>query len=143
MVYNGVDEDQGRLADDSRPFLIHPGARLMFITLCGLQFATGRRSQACLGKLVTKKGSRSMAMPLSNRHRQRNRPKIMKILMFTLLLVLTVPSMAADIKTGDDLVAAMYKKYEGKWYKTLTFEQKTTNYKPDGTTDVQKWYEAF
>ena len=37
----------------------------------------------------------------------------------------------------------MRKKYDGKWYKTLTFVQKTTNYKPDGTSESSIWYEAL
>ncbi|KXJ98380.1 MAG: hypothetical protein UZ17_ACD001002735 [Acidobacteria bacterium OLB17] len=37
----------------------------------------------------------------------------------------------------------MHAKYAGKWYKTLTFEQKTTNFLPDGKTDVATWYEAM
>lgn len=60
-----------------------------------------------------------------------------------LLLLLTVPAFAAKIKTGEELIAAMHKKYEGKWYKTLTFVQKNTAYKPDGTTENSKWYEAL
>jgi hypothetical protein len=54
-----------------------------------------------------------------------------------------VPAFGADIKNGEQLVAAMRKKYDGKWYKTLTFVQKTTRFKPDGTTSVETWYEAM
>lgn len=60
-----------------------------------------------------------------------------------LLILLSVSSFAADIKSGDDLIAAMHKKYDGKWYKTLTFVQKTINYKPDGTSESSIWYEAL
>ena len=60
-----------------------------------------------------------------------------------LLVFLALPALAAKIKSGDDLIAAMHKKYESKWYKTLTFVQKTTNYKPDGTSQVSTWYEAL
>jgi outer membrane lipoprotein-sorting protein len=59
------------------------------------------------------------------------------------LLALVVPSFAKDFKTGGEVLAAMKKKYDGKWYKTLTFEQKTTNYKPDGTSESHTWYEAL
>ena len=59
------------------------------------------------------------------------------------LFAMTLSSFAADFKTGEEVVAAMKKKYEGKWYKTLTFEQKTTNYKPDGTSEAHIWYEAL
>ena len=50
---------------------------------------------------------------------------------------------AADYKSGEEILAAMKKRYEGKWYQTLTFEQKTTNYKADGTSEAHTWYEAF
>lgn len=59
------------------------------------------------------------------------------------MLILTVPICAAKIKTGEQLVNAMHKKYDGKWYKTLTFVQKNTEYKPDGTTHNSIWYEAL
>jgi len=61
-----------------------------------------------------------------------------------LLIVLTfaIPTFA-QFKSGEDVLAAMKKKYDGKWYKTLTFEQKTVNYKPDGTSEAHTWYEAL
>ncbi|MFN6962639.1 MAG: hypothetical protein ACK4S4_02615 [Pyrinomonadaceae bacterium] len=66
---------------------------------------------------------------------------------FTILLFLSIalatPAFAAAIKNGEDLLAAMHARYAGKWYKTLTFIQKTTNYKPDGTSTVETWYEAM
>jgi len=65
------------------------------------------------------------------------------ILLLLTFIIVAVPALAGDYKTGDEVLAAMKKKYEGKWYKTLTFEQKTTNFKPDGTSTVETWYEAF
>jgi hypothetical protein len=65
------------------------------------------------------------------------------IQLFILLLVTAAASFAVDYRSGDEVLAAMKKKYDGKWYKTLTFEQKTTNYKPDGTSEVHTWYEAL
>jgi hypothetical protein len=61
-----------------------------------------------------------------------------------LLIVLTfaIPTFA-QFKSGEEVLAAMKKKYDGKWYKTLTFEQKTVNYKPDGTSEAHTWYEAL
>jgi len=67
--------------------------------------------------------------------------RIFKILLF--ISIISTACFAADIKSGEDLVAAMYKKYEGKWYKTLTFEQKTITHKADGTTTAETWYEAL
>jgi hypothetical protein len=54
-----------------------------------------------------------------------------------------VPALAADINSGEDLIAAMHKRYAGKWYKTLTFVQKTITHKPDGATSAETWYEAM
>jgi hypothetical protein len=42
-------------------------------------------------------------------------------------------------KNGEELVARMRDRYLGKWYRTLTFTQKTTL--PDGK--VETWYEAL
>lgn len=68
----------------------------------------------------------------------------MKLLKVTLLiLIASAACFAADIKTSDELVAAMHKKYSTKWYKTLTFIQKTITHKPDGTTSSEIWYEAL
>jgi len=41
-------------------------------------------------------------------------------------------------KTGEELIRLMHDRYAGKWYRTLTFVQKTTL--PDGK--VETWYEA-
>jgi hypothetical protein len=68
----------------------------------------------------------------------------MKIINFLiLLLVFATPSFAVTYKTGEEVLTAMYKKYNGKWYKTLTFQQTTVNYKPDGTSQSATWYEAI
>ena len=67
--------------------------------------------------------------------------KILKLIF--LLSLLAIPAFSAGIKSGEELIAAMHKKYAGKWYKTLTFVQKTTTFKPDGTSEVATWYEAM
>jgi outer membrane lipoprotein-sorting protein len=70
----------------------------------------------------------------------------MKMKIFLVLIAIfamSAPILAADFRTGDEVLAAMKKKYDGKWYKTLTFEQKTTNFKPDGTSESHIWYEAL
>lgn len=65
----------------------------------------------------------------------------LKILL--LMLLLAAPVFASKITNGEQLVKAMHKKYAGKWYKTLTFVQKNTQYKADGTTQNSIWYEAL
>lgn len=64
-------------------------------------------------------------------------------LMILLVLLTALPTFAAKITNGEELITAMHKKYAGKWYKTLTFVQKTTQFKPDGTSSVSTWYEAM
>lgn len=50
---------------------------------------------------------------------------------------------AADIVSADQLVAAMRARYDGKWYRTITFVQTSTFLRPDGTPSrVETWYEA-
>jgi outer membrane lipoprotein-sorting protein len=65
------------------------------------------------------------------------------LLMLVLVLSLAPATYAAKIKTTEDLVQAMQKKYGKSWYKTATFVQKTTEYEKDGTTKVSTWYEAL
>ena len=65
------------------------------------------------------------------------------IITISLVLAALAGTALADYKTGEDVLNAMYKKYDGKWYSTLTFQQATTNYKPDGTSTVTTWYEAL
>src|ERR1700716_2663181 len=68
----------------------------------------------------------------------------MRLALFLCLILLVAPTVyAAQIKTTEDLVQAMQKKYAKSWYKTATFVQKTTNYEKDGTTKVEIWYEAL
>jgi outer membrane lipoprotein-sorting protein len=67
----------------------------------------------------------------------------MRFLLLCLVLLVVPATYAAKIKTTEDLVAAMQKKYGKSWYKTATFVQKTTNYQPDGTIKVETWYEAL
>jgi hypothetical protein len=49
---------------------------------------------------------------------------------------------AQENRTGDGLLRAMHERYQASWYKTLTFTQKSTTYKPDGTSSAATWYEA-
>ena len=50
---------------------------------------------------------------------------------------------AATFATGEDVVAAMRDRYAGRWYRTLTFRQKTSRLLPTGKWDEQTWYEAL
>jgi hypothetical protein len=46
-------------------------------------------------------------------------------------------------RTGTEVLEAMRAAYDGKWYHTLTFVQKTTFHRPDGSTQEQTWYETL
>jgi hypothetical protein len=53
------------------------------------------------------------------------------------------PARQVGYATGESVVAAMHDRYAGRWYRTVTFRQKTSRLRPDGTWDVQTWYEAL
>jgi outer membrane lipoprotein-sorting protein len=68
---------------------------------------------------------------------------IRSALLLLLLLATLAPSAAAKVKTTEDLIAAMQKKHAKTWYRTLTFVQKSTTFKEDGTSTSEIWYEAL
>jgi hypothetical protein len=47
-----------------------------------------------------------------------------------------------NIGSGEELLRAMHDHYKSSWYKTLSFTQRSTTYKPDGTSSAETWYEA-
>ena len=49
---------------------------------------------------------------------------------------------AQGVHNGEDVLRAMHARYHASWYQTLTFTQKSTTYKPDGTSTSETWYEA-
>lgn len=65
------------------------------------------------------------------------------VLLLCLVFLIAPTTRAAKIKTPEDLVQAMRKKYAKSWYKTATFAQKTTEYDKDGHQKVETWYEAL
>lgn len=48
---------------------------------------------------------------------------------------------AAAVTDGESLIRAMHDQYAGKWYRTLTFVQKTTRPGPNDSVRVDTWYE--
>jgi hypothetical protein len=64
-----------------------------------------------------------------------------RTVLFPALLIGTLAH-GQEIRTGDALLRAMHDRYQATWYKTLTFTQKSTTYKPDGTNSAETWYEA-
>jgi hypothetical protein len=67
-------------------------------------------------------------------------PLLLSTLALTSAAIPTPPSeVSSKPKNGEELIAQMRDRYAGKWYRTLTFVQKTTL--PDGK--VETWYEAL
>ena len=62
-----------------------------------------------------------------------------KLLLFSIVAVQVLSGQS--IQNAEDLVKAMHDRYVNKWYKTLTFVQKTTQYR--GDTTIATWYESF
>jgi len=55
----------------------------------------------------------------------------------------SAPSRDPAIISADQLLDAMHARYAGRWYRNITFIQKSTYLRPDGTTSrVETWYEA-
>lgn len=69
------------------------------------------------------------------------RPTLLQATFLLLTLTVTLAN-AQDIRSGDSLLRAMHDRYQSSWYQTVTFTQKSTTYKPDGTSSVETWYEA-
>jgi hypothetical protein len=49
----------------------------------------------------------------------------------------------APPRDGLALLTQMRDAYAGKWFRTVTFTQLTTQYRPNGVTDTTTWYEAL
>src|SRR5579871_6203971 len=63
-----------------------------------------------------------------------------KLLIFTTLAVTL--AQGQTIHNGEDVLRAMHDRYSSSWYQNVTFVQKSTTYKPDGTSTAETWYEA-
>ena len=58
-------------------------------------------------------------------------------------IVVAGPAVAQPVpRTGQEVLQRMHDAYAGKWYRTLTFVQKTTQYR-NGTPTVSTWYESL
>ena len=71
------------------------------------------------------------------------------ILAAALLVLASCATTAATSRTASDeprdgraLLARMHDRYAGRWFRTLTFIQRTVQRRPDGTEQVTTWYEA-
>lgn len=68
----------------------------------------------------------------------------MRLQRLAIIFLLLSPAVfhAQGIHTGQDVLRAMHDRYKSSWYQTVTFVQKSTTYKPDGTSSAETWYEA-
>ncbi|HYM78245.1 MAG TPA: hypothetical protein VE377_19885 [Candidatus Dormibacteraeota bacterium] len=64
-----------------------------------------------------------------------------RILLLSAILSMTLAH-GQEIRNGEALLRAMHERYQASWYRTVTFVQKSTTYKPDGTSTAETWYEA-
>lgn len=70
------------------------------------------------------------------------------ILLPSLLLIVglaacSTPRDEAPLESGEAVLRAMKTKYDGSWYRTLTFVQTTIQHRPDGGIDTTTWLEAM
>jgi len=73
-----------------------------------------------------------------------NRTRIKLATAVVMALAACVPAIrpaAAQIGTPEQLLTAMHDRYDGKWYTTLSFTQKTTRNLPNDSVRVDTWRE--
>jgi hypothetical protein len=60
-----------------------------------------------------------------------------------LLVAGLATTLPAQTPTGTEVLQRMHDAYAGKWYRTLTFTQKTTRWLKDGSQRDEIWYESL
>jgi hypothetical protein len=60
---------------------------------------------------------------------------------FLLITALCLAPLLTKVNNGEDVLKLMYKKYAGKWYRTLSFDQTTEIYR-DTSKKIQTWHES-
>jgi hypothetical protein len=60
-----------------------------------------------------------------------------------LLPIFVIASSALGQSPGEAVLRRMHDAYAGRWYSTLRFVQKTTQYRADGSTNIATWYESL
>ena len=69
---------------------------------------------------------------------------LLRSLALTALAIITLSGAAqSQASPGRVVLEKMHAAYAGKWYRTLTFVQKTTFYRPDQPDRVQTWWESL
>lgn len=69
---------------------------------------------------------------------------LMRLTMFAALAIATatMPLSGQTVHNGRDVLALMQKRYDGKWFSSLTFNQQTTMRRGDSNV-VQTWHESL
>jgi hypothetical protein len=72
------------------------------------------------------------------------RSRIVVALLILVVSCATTSNRAASGEPADGraLLARMHDRYAGRWFRTLTFVQRTKQHRPDGTWQESTWYEA-
>lgn len=67
----------------------------------------------------------------------------MKKILLVIISFLSLTSFSQKISNGNDVIAAMYKKYDGgkKWYKHFSFTQDAIFYRNDSVIKKEVWHE--
>lgn len=65
------------------------------------------------------------------------------LLILTGFLILLVSSCSNKIDSTEDMVDKIVEKYNGKWFKQITFSQTTTFYRNDSAIKTEKWVEEY
>ena len=68
--------------------------------------------------------------------------KSLSRILLALACISSLASAQSTPKSGQAVLQRMHDAYAGKWYRTLTFVQKTTRYK-DGKPTVSTWFESL
>jgi outer membrane lipoprotein-sorting protein len=66
----------------------------------------------------------------------------MKTLAMVCALMTVILANAQEMRNGESLLSAMHDRYQSSWYQSVTFTQKSTTSKPDGSGSAETWYEA-
>src|SRR4051812_36149646 len=53
------------------------------------------------------------------------------------------PAQSISVNDGESLIRAMYARYQGRWYRNVTYTQTTTLLGQNGPTSDQLWYVAI
>jgi hypothetical protein len=69
--------------------------------------------------------------------------KKLPLLFFICIAASTIGKAQQHVQTGQQVIESMFRTYKGKWYKNLTFTQKTVFYKQGQPDREEIWYEAM